>query len=92
MDEYIEREAAKRAACDALELYRSEYDAIEESIDKVPAADVAPVWHGRWQAIKSNGIGGTGRCSCCEKAIYGYRAYNYCPNCGAKMDGGFDNG
>ena len=57
-----------------------------DDIKNIPAADVSPVRHGRWQAIKSNGIGGTGRCSCCEKAIYGYRAYNYCPNCGAKMD------
>ncbi len=47
-----------------------------------------PVKRGRWERVPSNGIGGTARCSICGKAIYGYHTMNYCPNCGAKMDGG----
>lgn len=43
MAEYIEREAAKRAVDDAMELTSSEYDVICNSLDSVPAADVAPV-------------------------------------------------
>ena len=53
-----------------------------------PTIDAEPVKHGRWERVPSNGIGGTARCSICGKAIYGYHTMNYCPNCGAKMDGG----
>ena len=89
MAEYIEREAAKRAACDALELYRSEYDAIEESIDKVPAADVAHVRHGQWlHHYYDNGEQIDDKWYCSECAMCGeYKRSWYCPNCGAKMDG-----
>ena len=93
MDEYIKREEAIEWFMPYAHAGESiDADVVISDIKGMKAADVAPVRHGRWKAIKSNGIGGTGRCSCCEKAIYGYRAYNYCPNCGAKMDGGFDNG
>lgn len=37
MPEYITKEEAKHAACDAVELYRSEYDAICAELDKIPA-------------------------------------------------------
>lgn len=62
-----------------------------------PAADVAPVRHGRWY-----NRGGRFRCSVCDnktllKDIGGTGGWSheyeqqkspYCPNCGAKMDGG----
>lgn len=54
-------------------------------IDIQPAADVRPERHGGWQ---HNGNGGA-VCTCCKGvsdepfAIY----YDYCPNCGAMMDG-----
>lgn len=53
-----------------------------------PTADVVPVRHGEWQEI--NGIF---RCSCCGYSFEheGYQHFfNYCPNCGAKMDGDSD--
>lgn len=58
-------------------------------IEDAPAVDAAPVMHGRWKWIL-----GKPYCECC--AIEPYRASNnempnYCPNCGAKMDGGNDN-
>ena len=51
-----------------------------EAIKNAPAADVAPVRHGRW-IDSSNGW----MCSECEQD----NTYDkpYCPNCGAKMDG-----
>ena len=50
------------------------------SVENAPPADVAPVVHGR----KTN-IGCVWLCSLCGKGLpYGA---NYCPNCGAKMDG-----
>lgn len=49
-----------------------------------PAADVAPVVHGR--KIENGNIGCFGLCSLCSECLpYGA---NYCPNCGARMDGG----
>ena len=51
-------------------------------IKQIPAADVAPVVHGR--KIEDEGIGFFYLCSLCGECLpYGA---NYCPNCGAKMD------
>lgn len=59
---------------------------IEAILEEMPAADVAPVRHGRWGITKpaiENAV-----CSCCGKHFQSYyEAYSYCPNCGAKMDG-----
>lgn len=43
MPEYIERERAIVDACNSLELYPSEYAKLEDTLNKIPAADVAPV-------------------------------------------------
>jgi hypothetical protein len=58
------------------------------------AADVAPVVHGEWESGCSNGMG-TEYCycsKCSEDALKdksGYTEFStFCPNCGAKMDGG----
>ena len=52
----------------------------------------APVMHGRWIASHDNFCA----CSICKYPVYfveaGWNQTNYCPNCGAKMDGGDDNG
>ena len=47
----------------------------------IPAADVAPVRHGRWKRCGKN----LGECSECGEIVA--IRNNYCPNCGAKMDG-----
>ena len=57
-----------------------------ELIDDLPAADVAPVRHGRW--IYDHWC--EFKCSVCGEFSNSkpYRGKeNYCPNCGAKMDG-----
>lgn len=60
-----------------------------------PAADVAPVVHGRWvHEHISEGYAWV-MCSECEAVIHKIlinKRLNYCPNCGAKMDGGVDDG
>jgi hypothetical protein len=49
-------------------------------IDETPTADVVEVKHGRWISHE-----GYEECDLCHtKSVY---AHNYCPNCGAKMDG-----
>lgn len=56
----------------------------------IPAADVAPVVHGRW--VKPVPGDGENYCSVCKAEQpwfygYGYFEPDYCPNCGARMDG-----
>lgn len=68
-----------------------------EGLTKLPAADVRPVMHGEW--VKATGMMppeycGLHICSECghyagRKPPYGGREMlsDYCPHCGAKMDG-----
>ena len=48
MDEYIKREAALREAESRI-MWGASATAVYESIRDVPAADVVPVRHGRWE-------------------------------------------
>lgn len=70
----------------------------KEAIDSIPAADVAPVVHGRW--IRPHWKNNNYCCDCSEcggEAMHrDYQwnkngVYPICPNCGAKMDGGADH-
>ena len=61
-----------------------------DAID-APAADVAPVRHGRWIEKDKYTFGVMYDCSICDNRILDNgHSWNYCPNCGAKMDGGVD--
>ena len=69
------------------------YFNVKFDIENFPNADVAPVRHGRWEeASDGDGI----VCPFCRTdfctIIYDTEHFNYCPNCGAKMDGGIENG
>ena len=61
----------------------------------MPAADVAPVRHGRWMyEERENSLLFWIHCSVCgwkslDQSVS--LAYHYCPNCGTKMDGGEKN-
>ena len=59
-------------------------------IEAEPAADVAPVVHARWENYSPVTI----KCSRCGHVIHDWRysECKYCPNCGAKMDGGESDG
>lgn len=60
---------------------------VKELINAIPAADVAPVVRGVWVCVnKIDPISGY-RCSKCRRRV-GFDLTPYCPNCGAKMDGG----
>ena len=73
-------------------LSQAEYSFISDiltAFENFPAADVAPVSHGEWQEIS-----GIFRCSRCRYSFEheGYQHFfNFCPNCGAKMDGVMKN-
>lgn len=121
MDEYIKRDGvlSKFNIDDMMNVNGtliSLHDA-RETISNFPAADVAPVRHGRWileahDERVNYRWNVTAECSeCCDeqKEIWagffpdvpspiargaalvsakGVKLSNYCPNCGAKMDGG----
>ena len=91
MDEYIKRKAV-------INLITRRYENPEictQEINSIPAADVAPVRHGRRvHEHISEGYAWV-ICSECEAVIHKIlinKRLNYCPNCGAKMDGGVDDG
>lgn len=60
-------------------------DKATEKVMAQPTVDAAPVVHGEWISLEPE-IGLYG-CSECEHKILRSEC-NYCPNCGAKMDGG----
>ena len=69
---------------------------VKSMVSKAPAADVAPVVHGCFEPCfdeNGNWRHGFAKCSNCGKEYYAQviNHFGYCPNCGAKMDGGADN-
>ena len=69
-------------------------DLVKFGLDRIPAADVAEVVHGRWikDDFLSDDVNNAEKCSQCGELIGWFgNLPNYCPNCGAKMDGGNDN-
>lgn len=97
MADYMERETAikaiEKADCaviaDDAESCKTDY--LREIIKSVPAADVAPVVHGRWEMRPTGMATDTGPeykayCTVCNEPNKQYQP-PFCPNCGAKMDG-----
>lgn len=100
MNEYISREAVLKAFKLKVKNPKKDYqrgmqDAIDclipEVIADIPSADVKPVKHGKWIWDNSPEFGnpyGSYKCSeCNERQSF---KENYCPNCGAKMNGEID--
>ena len=92
MPDYIDREAAN------LDLAEQgfDWDKAKQALASVPAADVVPVVHGRWDESKEhfylmNGCKEWINFYCSECDAPNNSPTDYCPNCGAKMDGGADN-
>ena len=86
MDEYIKRETAVRMVMAAKWGDGSDGVMAMEIVASAPAADVAPVVHGRWIYDKKVQ---RPYCSVCKGYFYGATnsPMSYCPNCGTKMDG-----
>ena len=88
MAEYLKREVV-------IDLITRRYENPEictQEINGIPAADVAPVVHGRWVTHYRSGtpIAEGYVSTCCD--MWNNRKSDYCPNCGAMMDGGNENG
>lgn len=82
MADYTEREAVKR-------LINIDHGGYLDAIDCIPAADVAPVVHGRWIEQEDPMLDVYYTCSVCKEDFYiettGYTEkdmflYTYCPN------------
>ena len=60
-----------------------------ELVDDIPAADVAPVRHARWLEVREKRLFGEHYfiCSNCKSRNGLMIPFNYCNNCGCKMDG-----
>ena len=91
-DEYIKKEDALKAVDDIV----CDADDAERTCDRIidlPSADVAPVRRGRWECGEEN----SWWCSVCDEEFYledgtpQENGYRFCPNCGARMDGGIED-
>ena len=96
MADYIEREALYEKAYwhgELPDVGNPDAEGVEAvdvcDIDSLPAADVAPVRHGRWERVipSKSAAKWSSKVSCSVCHSAGYKRFNYCPNCGAKMDG-----
>lgn len=105
MAEYIEREALEKNLNERLaylldkngpyDYFTDGYDEAVSTVEEFLSADVVPVVHGRWEQDAD----GDWYCTNCDEIVAIFesgreRTYSkpYCPNCGAKMDGGADHG
>lgn len=98
MADFIDREALTKRltrnlnACNPGTFSESCYADAIETVKHFPAADVAPVVHGRWEHLG----GDEWFCSVCGFVIttegsWDNPARKYCEECGAKMDGGAED-
>ena len=88
MAEYIDRKEAIKAIESLPNCYNGFSDTYDKSciigvLEEVPATDVIPIKHGKW-----NWVGFNIECSECG-AMPNFDSteslYNFCPNCGADM-------
>lgn len=92
MAEYIERNKAVDAIAHLMAtgfvedrfITPHELQLLQDELETLPAADVAPVVHGRWRWVCELGFNDCYICSECGKIAM--NDSNYFPNCGAKMD------
>lgn len=92
------QEDAEEMGGEAVLLEEGLSDAIDIITDIPTVQDVAPVVHGRWDAVGEYcNHAHEFKCTACGLSIFydhytRFCEYDYCPNCGAKMDGGDSDG
>ena len=76
---------------DARRIYTNESRLIPSFRVKQMMEHYAPVRHGRWIEQEKYTFGVMYDCSICgDRILDNGHSWNYCPNCGAIMDGGAD--
>ena len=66
------------------------FDYLKIIIRDQPTVDAVEVVHGRWRPVDHDGSWRVDMCSVCHRRMHYVdydQPYQYCPNCGAKMDG-----
>ena len=71
-------------------IYREAILAVKSILHSAKPIDAVPVRHGRWIPTEAPFMNECEDCSVCGYRTVWEHRYNYCPNCGAKMDGGSD--
>jgi hypothetical protein len=94
MAEYIDKNAtvgileamSRSADCECI---KKRLEKAAKRVSAIPAADVAPVVHGRWMHEETEGGFHIWRCGRCGKGMNDNPEGIdlYCYHCGAKMDG-----
>ena len=92
MGECIEREAVLRAVQGQRSPCRSPaqnrmLDCLKAAVIRISAADVATVVHGWWNADETCSVCGEKSTEGLDAVKWDYWLPDYCPHCGAKMDG-----
>ena len=93
MAEYIDKNAtvgileavSRNADCECI---KKRLEKAAKRVSTIPAADVIPVVHGRWNVVEGRMVDNAICSKCSRRFQKYYEAYRFCPNCGAKMDGG----
>ena len=92
--EYIERDmyyqkinGLSKGGCGDYPLYCLAINDCMNVLDEMPAADVAPVRHGCWVETIHKGYK-CSLCNCLSSLFDENLKSEFCPWCGAKMDGG----
>ena len=89
LGEKLEALMQKYAAAGNLNVAQ-DYNFVLTVIDSAPTADAAEVRRGTWDILDGHKTRRV--CSACGWDVPEYgKFYSYCPNCGAKMDGGDDD-
>ena len=91
MAEYIERETAVKAVMAAKWVDGSDGAMAMEIVASQAAADVATVVHGWWNADETCSVCGEKSTEGLDAVKWDYWLPDYCPHCGAIMDGGADH-
>lgn len=81
MDEFISKSAFLEKMSETPRYFNIKYDVLN-----FPPADVEPVRHGHWAETVVHGEVPDYDCVCSLCGKSGLPIYNFCPNCGAKMD------
>jgi hypothetical protein len=81
-EEYVSRKSVE----DAVRDHWCDSSRTMEAITRIPAADMAPVVHGKWKPTEYPIMSECEDCSeCGYRTVYGHR-FKFCPNCGTRMD------